>query len=482
MIKSIEFKNFRNISGKYIFNKDLNVIVGKNNSGKTNLLEGIKLAFSCITNDYFRISGSDFINSDDSKTIEISVELEENSIPSLNFTNQNGENECGFKVKIRKTKSGRYVKELLLLSGSNIDLEILREDKNIPNLYLIPLIRIEDIYTAGLTTGISKFISSEEKYKELIKDSKNAIEEELKDKKTKFQELCKKFNENIDIELTDPKFSNERVYIVDGKNEHNFNIGSGYKSIANIMLNTLDENFNIILIDEIENHLHPALIRTLIKELRKVENTIIIATTHSSVVINEFDIEEIIDISAKQIKLIEDDNIIKKLNIFLHPGRNELILADNVILVEGYTEEFLLKNYLNKYNYNWTIVNVAGVMIEPYIKLAVLLEKRTIVISDNDIALSQTKESSNRFKKLKNLCTENKVKLIEIDNTLETDLYNNGFLSNYMELLKNHEKHKEIYVAKEKKKTEIAEKLIEDKVNLEKWHVIEEIKNEFSSN
>ena len=226
------------------------------------------------------------------------------------------------------------------------------------------------------------------------------------------------------------------------------------------MLNTLDENFNIILIDEIENHLHPALIRTLIKELRKAENTIIIATTHSSVVINEFDIEEIIDISAKQIKLIEDDNIIKKLNIFLHPGRNELILADNVILVEGYTEEFLLKNYLNKYNYNWTIVNVAGVMFEPYIKLAVLLEKRTIVISDNDIALSQTKESSNRFKKLKNLCTENKVKLIEIDNTLETDLYNNGFLSNYMELLKNHEKHKEIYVAKEKMKTEIAEKLI----------------------
>ena len=164
-------------------------------------------------------------------------------------------------------------------------MDILREDEKIPNLYLIPLIRVEDIYTAGLTTGISKFISSEEKYKELIKDSKDAIEEELKDKKEKFQDLCKKFNENIDIELTDPKFSNEKVYIVDGDKEHNFNIGSGYKSIANIMLNTLDENFNIILIDEIENHLHPALVRTLIRELRKVENTIIIATTHSSVVI-----------------------------------------------------------------------------------------------------------------------------------------------------------------------------------------------------
>ena len=54
MIKNIEFKNFRNINGKYIFNNSLNVIVGKNNSGKTNVLEGIKLAFSCITNDYYK--------------------------------------------------------------------------------------------------------------------------------------------------------------------------------------------------------------------------------------------------------------------------------------------------------------------------------------------------------------------------------------------------------------------------------------------
>lgn len=482
MIKNIEFKNFRNINGKYIFNNSLNVIVGKNNSGKTNVLEGIKLAFSCITNDYYKISVSDFFNSDDSKSIEISVELEEDSIPSLNFVNENGKIECGFKVIIRKSQRGRYVKEIYLLNGSNIDYDILREDEKIPNLYLIPLIRIEDIYTSGLTTGISKFINSEEKYKELIKDSKNAIEQELKYKKEKFQDLCKKFNENLDIELTDPKFSNEKVYIVDGKNEHNFNIGSGYKSIANIMLNILDENFNIILIDEIENHLHPALIRTLIRELRNVKNTIIITTTHSSVVINEFKIEEIIDISTKNIKLINDINIINKLNLFMHPGRNELILADNVILVEGYTEEFLLRNYLNKYNYNWSIINVAGVMFEPYIKLAKFLNKKIIVISDTDIVLSPIKEPSSRFKNLKKLCKEEKVKLIEMYNTLETDLYNNGFLNKYTNLLKNHKIHSEIYVAKEKKKTEIAEKIIEDNMDLEDWHVIKEIKNELKSN
>lgn len=55
MIKEITFSNFRNLDGTYIFGKELNVVTGKNNSGKTNLLDGIRLAFSSLTNDYFKI-------------------------------------------------------------------------------------------------------------------------------------------------------------------------------------------------------------------------------------------------------------------------------------------------------------------------------------------------------------------------------------------------------------------------------------------
>ena len=482
MIKSVEFKNFRNLNGRYNFYETLNVIIGKNNSGKTNILDGIRLAFSTITNDYCKVSTSDFKDSIDSNIIEIDIELQYNAIPTLNFCDEGNEKKCGFTVRIRKTQSGRFVKDISLLNGSSVSLDILRDDKCIPNLYLIPLIRMEDIYTAGLTTGISTFIDSEEKYKELKKESKEAIKEELKTKTDKFKELCSKFNQNLDVQLTDPKISNEKVYIVDGELEHNFNIGAGYKSIANILLNTLDEKFNIILIDEIENHLHPALIRNLIRELRKVKNTIIISTTHSPVVINELKMEEIIDISGKNISLIEDKNCIKKLNTFLHPGRNELMLADNIILVEGYTEEVLLKYYLNNYNYNWTIINVAGVMFEPYIQLGVLLNKNLIVISDNDKLLSDEQEESARFTRLKELCNQKKIKLIEIENTLETDLYINNFLENCSELLKQHEKYPEYYVAKPKKKVEIVEKMIEENIDLRDWHVIREIKDEFKSN
>ena len=64
MIKTIEFENFRNLNGKYCFNNKLNIVFGNNNSGKSNLLDGIKLAFSAITNDYFKINKTDFKDSD----------------------------------------------------------------------------------------------------------------------------------------------------------------------------------------------------------------------------------------------------------------------------------------------------------------------------------------------------------------------------------------------------------------------------------
>ena len=139
----------------------------------------------------------------------------------------------------------------------------------------------------------------------------------------------------------------------------------------------------------------------------------------------------------------------------------------------------MLKYYLSRNNYNWTIINVAGVMFEPYIRLACLLNKKIIVVSDNDKLLSDKQEKSDRFKKLEGICNENHIKLIEVENTLETDLYINNFLGDCDELLKQHEKYPEYYVAKSKKKVEIAEKLIDGKIDISNWHVIKEIRNEF---
>lgn len=482
MIKSIEFINYRNLANqKYIFSKPLNIIFGPNNSGKTNILDGIRLAFSAIDDNYVRVRKSDFQNSDDTKPIEINVELDCNSIPSLNYYDENGQDKCGFKVKIRKIKNDRYVKEIYHPNSTTVDHDTLKNDPKIPNIFMIPLIRIEDLYTQGLTTDISKFIESEQNYVNLKNESKNAIKQELKDKLSEFQNLCADFNQNFDIELSEPKISDEKVYIVDGEKEHNYKIGSGYKSVANIFLNTLNENYNIVLVDEIENHLHPPLIRKLLRKLREIPSTVIIGTTHSPIVINELRMEELLYFDGQRFDSLDNENK-KKLNTFLHPGRAELLFSDNIILVEGYTEELILKNYLHQYNYNWSIINVAGVMFEPYIRLGELLGKHILAISDNDISNSDNRQPSARFNKLKRICTETSTRLLEMDNTLETDLFNSGYLQGCENLLKKHEKHGDIYIAKDHKKIEIAEKIIASDVDLSEWHIISEIKNEFGNN
>lgn len=483
MLKSIEFENFRNLKSKYTFQNRMNIVVGKNNSGKSNLLDGIRLAFSTITDDYFKIDKSDFYCSDDTKPIVIKVELEENSIESLCEYDENGNKKYGFKVNIKKTQRGRYVKEVSLLSGSNVDYDILKEDMNIPRISVIPLSRIDSLFTNGFTTSISNFITSDAEYEAIMQKSKNELKEQLKEKISEFQSFCLKFGQNLDIAFSDPKITDERIYVVDGEENknHSYRIGSGYKSVANIIINTLGEGNNIILIDEIENHLHPALIRTLIREIHNLKNVKIIGTTHSAVVLNELPIDEIIDISGYSLSNI-DSQIKQKLNLFLSPGRSELILADNVILVEGYTEELLLKNYLYRMNYNWTIINVAGVMFEPYIRLCDILKKKTIIISDNDRSTTDGVEPSSRFIKLKKICDNLSFHIIEMDNTLETDLYNQGFLNECMEYLEVHKDHSEIMIAKKKKKTEIAYTLIEKKADLSNWHVIEELIHEFNDN
>lgn len=147
MIEKISFTNYRNLDGKtYTFKDNLGVVIGKNGDGKTNLLEGIKLAFSSFDGSYMKVNKSDFKDSDDSKPITITVKLKLDSIKSFNLPQANRESICGFKVIISKMNNGYYRKRFYNYDGTNINSDIVAEDSNIPKTYMVPMIRIEDIY------------------------------------------------------------------------------------------------------------------------------------------------------------------------------------------------------------------------------------------------------------------------------------------------------------------------------------------------
>lgn len=485
MIKSVIFHNFRNIQDKkFIFNDKLNIIIGKNNSGKTNILEGIKLAFSAINNSYMKVDKSDFYKGDDTQLIEITIELNQDSIPSFNIPLPDGTEKCGFKVIIKKAPRGRYIKEFFDIEGNTVNRDVVYADDKVPDVHMIPLMRIEDVISPGLITGLRNLLDSEEEYEAFRQSSREGIKEQIKGKVDKFKDLAKKFNFDLDIDSTVPEISNEKLYVVDGEDTaYKHKVGSGYRAIANILLNTLSGKNTVILLDEIENHLHPALLRNLISEMKSeaFRNVFILATTHSPVAVNEFKVERIIDsIKGSISDLIINEDILNKLNVFLCPSRGEMLVADNIVLVEGYSEEILLRKYVSDKKLNWTIVNVAGIMFEPYVILAQSLDKRCVVVSDNDRAQSDNgEEPTSRFKNLRELCEERGITIIKVDNTLETDLYNNGKLSEYTSYLKPHANHADIMVMKDgKSKASLALEVVGN-IDLLDWHVIKEITDAF---
>ena len=402
--------------------------------------------------------------------------MKSQAIPSLCYQEENGELRCGFSVNISKTQTGRYKKQLRLLHGEQVSYDIVTSDEKIPKIYAIPLTRTENVYDDCLTTSVSNFIESEDSYKQIKEQSKNQVKEQLEPRINQFKELCKKFNQDLDINIGDPRLLDEKIFVVENDKEHGRKIGSGYKSIANILLANFNEKYSIILIDEIENHIHPALLRVLLRDLRKTKDAQIIVTSHSSVVINECDFTELIDVPNQQLRNL-DDNIKNRLQTFLHPGRCEIFFADNIILVEGYTEELLLTNFLNERdNQNWTIVNVANVMFEPYIKLAITLgDKRIIVISDDDRKASNG--PSSRYEKLQKLCAENEITLLNTENTLESDLAKNGLLETGSQFLKDLPGTEYKIAKNSHAKMLIAWELIDKKVDLSNWHVMKDLKN-----
>lgn len=485
MIKSVIFHNFRNMQyKKFIFNDKLNIIIGKNNSGKTNILEGMKLAFSAINNSYMKVDKSDFYKGDDNNPIEIILELDKDSIPSFNIPLPDGTEKCGFKVVIKKAPRGRYIKEFFDVEGNTVSRDVVYADDKVPDVHMIPLMRIEDIVSPGLVTGVRNLLDSEEEYEDFRQSSREGIKEQIKGKVGKFRDLAKKFNFDLDIDSTVPEISNEKLYVVDGEDTaYKHRVGSGYRAIANILLNTLSGKNTVILLDEIENHLHPALLRNLISEMKSEAfgNVFILATTHSPVAVNEFKIERIIDSTKGSVSDLNiDEKSLGKLNAFLCPGRGEMLVADNIVLVEGYSEEILLRKYVSDNKLNWTIVNVAGIMFEPYVRLAHALGKKCVVVSDNDRSQSSDgNEPTSRFKNLQTICDEFGITLVGVDNTLETDLCNSHKLSGHEGYLKSHANHEGIMVMKDdNSKASFALEVIGN-IDLSDWRVIKEITDAF---
>lgn len=185
-------------------------------------------------------------------------------------------------------------------------------------------------------------------------------------------------------------------------------VGKGTQAAIKIELSLTSgkaDKSSIILIEEPENHLTYSKMNKLISEITKLNNEKqIFITTHSSFVANKLNIKNLILLSKDKntsfSKLTpETINFFEK-----KPGYDtlRLLLCKKAILVEGDADELIVqKAYLNKNGIlpienDIDVISVGNTFLR-FLEISTLLEKETIVVTDNDGDIEQLKNKYENY-------------------------------------------------------------------------------------
>jgi len=450
-IKKIKIENFKSIEREEIeFNKGLNILVGPNNAGKTNIMEALDLLLGDVYLPNFEPSTDHFFNGEEHREIMIEASLEGDELSQINsefnssvfvrykFSKRNGGSyeiriDDQWQRKYNDSSFGYYwdfEKKLFFLRVKSLRniMEIAPIRWKSPLKYFKEII-IKKAEKEKLNDVISKIdeakkqLTDIDEVQKIISDLEKISKDQTDIKKISLSPSSTKYSD----------FLNEmKILIDDGYNSEVIKKGLGTQNLIIISLFRLmakyirdeEKKFIIYGIDEPEIGLHPHSQRQLISSLKSLSNVSqVIVTTHSDRLIDITQINNIIRVGKEK-------NITKHYKINLSPeeskileihGRNlqELFFAKRVLVVEGDSEEGFFNevskkiiektkesekeieiNYSFDYN-SVSVLNGRGDTIWFFIKLLKSLNIPFIVLLDedkfNDRQLFLQKLEENKF-------------------------------------------------------------------------------------
>ncbi|MCJ7772549.1 MAG: AAA family ATPase, partial [Desulfobacterales bacterium] len=407
------------------FQKSLNVLIGENDSGKSAIIDAIKLVLNTHSYEWLRITEEDFFQEAERFRIEIQFnDLADDE--AKNFTewlgwDGEGENAKPFlrliydvtrkKGKIfpsdvhagvddegyRLTAEAReYLKVTFLKPLRDAKAEFIPKK----NSRLSQILQGHEAFQGSeeshhLVKLFTSFNQSIEKYFEAKKPIDNASDcfEDIDDKKGK--ELKDKIDELIH-DLYD-KTKDSKFTVSEGKLKNmleklelsikdEINPGLGTLNrlfIASELLHLDKNNWNGVrlgLIEELEAHLHPQAQMQIIESLQNKNDVQLILTTHSPNLASKVKLSNLIicndnhayPMGEEHTQL--DDSDYSFLERFLDTTKSNLFFAKGVILVEGWAEEIILPALAKKAGYNLTekgvsVINVASTAFLRYAKI-----------------------------------------------------------------------------------------------------------------
>ena len=412
-ISEIAIDGYKSCRDKSIisFHRGLNILVGENASGKTTIVDAIRMVLrnqeiGYISEDDFY---KDFDLTTEKKNINIDLKMTEltpqEKVTFLSWCNADFDAELHLEVQKNPNIKGYYKKYIW---GGKAKSSAFEEETfdYIDTIYLPALRDAEGKLKNGKSSRLALFLKQqykdEKRMASLVEEFSNFNKSVLKNNDNKFEELKvakdsinnaifqsmgNVYGQSVSLQFSENTFTSilQNIKMVffphigeveEGKFRDVAINSLGYNNLLYIatvfaeleIINKQDSLFTVLLIEEPEAHLHPQIQSKLIKYLQSIaeqnKNLQIILTTHSAVVASSVSIESIIHISQKQFGIHStlisnfslDSNVKNYLNRWMDITKSTLLFSKGVILVEGISEAMLLPALapfvLKKYNNN----------------------------------------------------------------------------------------------------------------------------------
>ncbi|MHA1232704.1 MAG: ATP-dependent nuclease [Candidatus Helarchaeota archaeon] len=454
-IKKIKIENFKCFKiFELNLNKELNILVGNNESGKSTILEAIHLALTglfrgryikneltqYLFNNQVIKSYLDNIKQEPSIDLPyILIELyfdkdneEEDHILALFKGNGNSEkaHESGISFKIAfdekyQEEYNEFIKnkEIKTLPIEYYDIfwtSFARNNITARSIPLKPALidSSSNRYQNGSDIYISRIIRENLEIKEIVaisqahrKMRESFINNEIIQKintKIKNQSTLVDKEIELNVELLSKNAWENSLMTYLNKVPFHF-IGKGEQSIIKTELalsHKKTQEASIILMEEPENHLSYSKLNQLIYGLKKKrEDKQLIISTHNNFVANKLGLENLIllnDNKVTRLNELSDDTkeYFEKLSGY---DTLRLILCKKAILVEGASDELVVqKAYISLNNGRLPIedevdVISAGLSFLRFLEIAERINKKVAVVTDNDGNIDALKDKYNCY-------------------------------------------------------------------------------------
>ena len=432
-LRELQVRNFRKINALTIgFPRGLTVLVGENNSGKTTIIDALRLMlFSSRDLDSLWLTEDDFRAGTQHSPIEI----------SCRFADLKDEDEVHFQECLVDVGDGKFEMQVnarvefnettnrcnVKMWGGETEGGSLPSDHydRIATVYLQPLRDPERGLRPGQLSQVSRLIDCLTKedqrgeFETIVEDANERIrvlkpvEDARSDINAQMAAIAgRELTQETELIFADPTFRRIIAGLQPEIEGLPFGLnGLGYNNLIftsatlGTLRRSLQFSFRSILVEEPEAHLHPQLQMLLLKHLADVASNQegnevqVIASSHSPILASQAPIDSVVSVhevngkvSAVSVcSLSIDDRIKRKLQRYLDATRGELFFARRILMVEGIAEALLVPVLAeisggNLKDSSVTILNADGINFNAFLPLFGVgrLGVPVVILTDGD--------------------------------------------------------------------------------------------------